>query len=181
MSQVKPGAQDAIFSLNDIEELVGDGPTALPTGNRQSIKQTEWTYSLMVHMSESLGVNCTFCHNSREFGDWAQSPLQRTTAFHGIRMARDLNNAYLVPLTGSFPAERLGPTGDVAKVSCATCHQVYTPEPCILVVPLVESEVLTGELDVLDPGQLHCNCSEFGTVVRGSATRTAGVTATREQ
>jgi len=26
-------------------------------------------------------------------------------------------------LTGTFPAERLGPTGDVAKVYCATCHQ----------------------------------------------------------
>jgi len=35
----------------------------LPSGNRSSIKQTEWTYSLMIHMSESLGVNCTYCHN----------------------------------------------------------------------------------------------------------------------
>src|SRR3546814_10670763 len=55
-----------------------------------------------------------------------------------------------------------------AGAGCATCHQVYTPEPCILVVPLVESEVLTGELAVLDTGQLHCKCSEFGTVFRGS-------------
>jgi photosynthetic reaction center cytochrome c subunit len=37
-------------------------------------------------------------------------------------MARDLNNAYLEPLTPTFPAERLGPKGDVAKVNCATCH-----------------------------------------------------------
>ena len=32
-------------------------------GDRQSIKQTEWTYGLMMHFSQSLGVNCTFCHN----------------------------------------------------------------------------------------------------------------------
>jgi photosynthetic reaction center cytochrome c subunit len=99
------------------------GTTALPTGNRQSIKQTEGTYALMAHISTSLGVNCTFCHNSRSFGDWSQSPVQRTSAFHGIRMARDLNKAYLEPLTPVFPVERLGPLGDAPKVSCATCHQ----------------------------------------------------------
>ena len=101
-----------------------NGPTALPTGNRNSIKQAEWTYALMVHMSESLGVNCTYCHNSRAFAEWGgESRPQRTTAWHGIRMARGLNNEYMVPLTGVFPATRLGPTGDVAKVNCQTCHQ----------------------------------------------------------
>jgi photosynthetic reaction center cytochrome c subunit len=101
-----------------------NGPTALPTGNRSSIKQAEWTYALMVHMSESLGVNCTYCHNSRAFAKWdGESRPQRTTAWHGIRMARGLNNEYMVPLTGVFPATRLGPTGDVAKVNCQTCHQ----------------------------------------------------------
>jgi photosynthetic reaction center cytochrome c subunit len=38
-------------------------------------------------------------------------------------MARDLNNDYLKPLTSVFPANRLGPKGDVAKVNCTTCHQ----------------------------------------------------------
>jgi photosynthetic reaction center cytochrome c subunit len=43
-------------------------------------------------------------------------------------MVRDLNNDYLKPLTSVFPENRLGPTGDVAKVSCATCHQgAYKP------------------------------------------------------
>jgi photosynthetic reaction center cytochrome c subunit len=78
----------------------------------------------MVHMSESLGVNCTYCHNSRAFAEWGgESRPQRTTAWHGIRMARGLNNEYMVPLTGVFPQHRLGPTGDVAKVNCQTCHQ----------------------------------------------------------
>jgi len=38
-------------------------------------------------------------------------------------MARDLNNAYMVPLTDTFPANRKGVHGDVAKVNCLTCHQ----------------------------------------------------------
>lgn len=102
--------------------------TALPSGNRQSIKQTEWTYALMMHFSKSLGVNCTYCHNSRAFASWPQSTPQRVTAWYGIRMARDLNNHYMTPLTSTFPANRLGPQGDVAKVYCATCHQgVYKP------------------------------------------------------
>jgi photosynthetic reaction center cytochrome c subunit len=82
--------------------------------NRASLKQTEHTYSLMVHMSESLGVNCTYCHNTRDFQSWEQSRPQRVTAWYGIRMARDLNNDYMGGLTDKFPAERLGPKGDVA-------------------------------------------------------------------
>ena len=104
-------------------EIRVEGPTALPTGNEATIQQTERTYSLMIHMSESLGVNCTFCHNTRGFQDWQSSTPQRMTAFHGIQMVRELNNEYLNPLQSVFPPDRLGPLGDVAKVNCATCHQ----------------------------------------------------------
>ena len=100
-----------------------NGPTALPTGNRASTKQAEHTYGLMMHMSKSLGVNCTYCHNTQNFGKWEGSPPQRVTAWHGLQMARDINTDYLVPLTSAFPANRLGPLGDVAKVNCASCHQ----------------------------------------------------------
>ena len=82
----------------------------------------------MTHMSQSLGVNCTYCHNTQSFSSWNNNPPQRATAWHGIRMARDLNLDYLEPLTATFPVERLGATGDVAKVNCATCHQgAYKP------------------------------------------------------
>ncbi len=102
--------------------------SALPSGDRQSIKQAEWTYALMMHFSQSLGVNCTYCHNSRTFSDWSQSSPQRVNAWYGIRMARDLNNAYLASLNQVFPDYRHGPMGDVAKVNCATCHQgVFKP------------------------------------------------------
>jgi photosynthetic reaction center cytochrome c subunit len=114
--------------LLDAKPIRVNGTTALPTGNRQSTKQAEFTYGLMMHMSDSLGVNCTYCHNSRAFAEWEGVPPQRATAWHGIRMARNLNNEYLAPLTSTFPPERLGPTGDVAKINCATCHQgAYKP------------------------------------------------------
>lgn len=106
--------------------IIGD--TALPTGNRKSTKQAEFTYGLMMHMSQALGVNCTYCHNTRSFADWEGSTPQRVTAWHGIRMARDINTQYLDGLTRVFPANRLGPMGDVLKVNCDTCHQgAYKP------------------------------------------------------
>ncbi len=107
--------------LNDDIRVIG--PTALQTGNRRSTKQTEYTYGLMMHMSKALGVNCTYCHNSRSFAEWDTSTPQRGTAWYGIRMARDLNTQYLESVAAVLPSNRLGPTGDVPKVNCTTCHQ----------------------------------------------------------
>jgi photosynthetic reaction center cytochrome c subunit len=122
-----PNDPFTMYLLGD-QNIRVQSTTALPVADRSSIKQTDATYSLMIHMSESLGVNCTYCHNSRSFGSWETSTPKRTTAWYGIRMARDLNNQYLTPLTSTFPAHRLGILGDVAKVNCATCHQgVFKP------------------------------------------------------
>jgi photosynthetic reaction center cytochrome c subunit len=106
------------------EDIRVVGTKAISTSARgATIQDTERTYAFMAHISESLGVNCTGCHNTRSFFAWDQGRPQRIPAWYGIRMARDLNNNYLVPLTGTFPAARRGPTGDVAKIGCATCHQ----------------------------------------------------------
>ncbi len=115
---------DPFSELFSFDGVIGvTGPTALPTGHEVSIQQTEKTYALMVHMSQSLGANCTLCHNTRAFNDWNQSTPQRTVAIQGIQMVRTLNADYLEPLTSEFPPERLGPHEDVAKINCATCHQ----------------------------------------------------------
>lgn len=93
-----------------------------------SILRTEHTYGLMMHMSSSLGVNCTYCHNTRNFRGWDNVPPQRATAWHGIRMVRALNTGYLNPLQSTYPANRLGANGDAPKLNCATCHQgAYKP------------------------------------------------------
>lgn len=123
------------YLLQDREIRVITANTSLPGYNASSIQQTEWTYSLMMHMSTSLGVNCTFCHNSRAFSNWEQSPPQRLTAWHGIRMVREVNMTYIEPLAPLWQANpngppeagprvaRLGPMGDALKANCTTCHQ----------------------------------------------------------
>jgi photosynthetic reaction center cytochrome c subunit len=115
--------------LEDTSNIRVQSTTALHLEDHQSIKQTEWTYALMMNISQSLGVNCDYCHATRAMGDWSQSPPQRATAWYGIRMVRDLNNTYLDPLQGAFPPNRLGAAlGDSPKVNCATCHNgVYKP------------------------------------------------------
>lgn len=114
--------------LEGNHEIRVQAERALPGTDNHSIKETEWTYALMIHFSQSLGVNCTYCHNSRAFENWEQSTPQRVTAWHGIRMVRDLNGAYIDPLKTAFPANQLGPMGDNAKVNCATCHQgIFKP------------------------------------------------------
>jgi photosynthetic reaction center cytochrome c subunit len=102
--------------------------SALPQGSRKSIKQTEWTYGLMMHFSDSLGVNCTHCHNSRSFFAWDQSPPERTKAWHAIRQVREMNNVFINSTADILPDTRKGPLGDPLKVSCKTCHQgAYRP------------------------------------------------------
>ena len=114
--------------LEDDTEIRMAGDTALPTGNTQNIKQTEKTYGLMMHFSDSLGVNCTYCHNSRAFARWEESPPTRLNAWHGIRMVRELNNRYIAPTNEWLPEHRQGPLGDAPKVACTTCHQgAYKP------------------------------------------------------
>ena len=99
------------------------GKDGLPNGNVHSFQETEDVYGLMMHFSKALGVNCTYCHNSRAFSDWSQSTPQRSQAWYGIQMVKDVNNTYMNPLTSIFPAHRLGVEGDVAKANCLTCHQ----------------------------------------------------------
>ncbi len=97
-------------------------------GNRSSVKHAEWTYALMISQSQSLGVNCTYCHNTRQFSSWTQAPPARVTAYAGILMLRDLNSNFLSPLQSTFPVNRLGPMGDAPKLQCVTCHNgTYKP------------------------------------------------------
>lgn len=103
--------------------------TAPPTNaNYSSIRQADWTYALMINMSNSLGVNCTFCHNSRSWASWQNAPWTRVSALYGLRMTRHINQTYVGPLGTVLPAVRLGERGDPPMVGCATCHNgVHKP------------------------------------------------------
>lgn len=105
------------------------GNYALPRGNDKSIKQTEGVFGLMIHMSNALGVNCSFCHNSRSFASWeGQSRSHKIRAWWGIHMLRELNGTYMASLRDTFPPDLKGPDGQPFGIQCATCHQgVYKP------------------------------------------------------
>ncbi len=102
--------------------VIGEKPLPGKTPGA-SIQATEGTYALMMHLSQSLGVNCTYCHNSRAFAVWEESSPQRTTAWHGLSLVPALNTGYLASIKEILPDDRLGPHGDVQKVNCMTCHQ----------------------------------------------------------
>jgi photosynthetic reaction center cytochrome c subunit len=109
--------------LEGKNEIRVGGPSAFPTKHVASIQSTEKTYGLMMHMSQGLGVNCTYCHNSQNFANWEHSRPQRVNAWYGIRMVRDVNDNYITALGNVWPANRRGPAGDPYKVYCTTCHR----------------------------------------------------------
>jgi photosynthetic reaction center cytochrome c subunit len=92
--------------------------------NPLTTKDAEYSYGLMMNWSASLGVNCTFCHYTGNFGNWELSTPARVTAYHGLNMVKALNGGFLTPLGPEYPPHRLGPVnGDAPKAYCATCHQ----------------------------------------------------------
>jgi outer membrane protein OmpA-like peptidoglycan-associated protein len=161
--------------LTDDTEIGVQGSQALPHGNRQSTKQTEWTYALMMYMSNSLGVNCTYCHNTRAMGEWDQSTPQRVTAWHGIRMVRDMNQEHLNPLLPLYPEHRLGPTGDAPKAACGTCHK-GTYKPLYGESMLADYPALQGVL----PGRFSPDPTEGG-LIRISTAPEGATIATMEE
>ncbi|GFE64622.1 photosynthetic reaction center cytochrome PufC [Litoreibacter roseus] len=108
------------INVHDLESRVAQQPGD-PTW-----QNTERTFALMNYFSNSLGVNCLFCHNSRAFYDPEQFTPQWSTASIAIGMVQELNNDYLIPLRDEYPEERLGPIhADAPKAACKTCHQGY--------------------------------------------------------
>ena len=108
------------IAVHDLEPRVA----GTPGFEVASIQDTERTYSLMNYFSNSLAVNCTYCHNTRAFYDYDQVTPQHGTAQLGIAMVQELNLDYLLPLQDVYPEVRLGPVhGDAPKLACMTCHQ----------------------------------------------------------
>lgn len=85
-------------------------------------QKAEDLYLYMMQMSDALGVNCGYCHNSRAFFDWKQSTPNRLVAWWAMGQTADLNKTWIEPLADLLPKERLGLLGDAGKVECGTCH-----------------------------------------------------------
>ncbi len=127
----------------------GQSLTALPAGTTPSFTEVKRLYEAMMQMSDGMGVNCGYCHHSRNFADWRQSPPARWTGYSGIVMTRDLNRDYLLKLMGedpitrwqsgnprplSLPARMRGAQIGNGLVDCATCHR-GAPRPRDVAAP----------------------------------------------
>ncbi len=114
---------DSYVNVHDLESRVAGVPGM---GKVETIQKTEMTYSLMNYFSNSLGVNCVFCLNSRAFYEAAEYTPQWGIAQLGRQMVIEMNTEYLIPLEGTYPPERLGPIyADAPKAACRTCHKGY--------------------------------------------------------
>ena len=123
----------AVGCAAEIPRRLRADPGAAPLAPRvenagtASVQDAERTYSLMNYFSNSLGTNCTYCHNTRALYDLDKSTPQLLQAQLGIAMALEINNDYLLPLADVLPPNRLGALHqDVPKVACATCHKGQT-------------------------------------------------------
>ncbi len=111
--------------------------TALPGNTVAAQIVAKRVYEMMMQMSDGIGVNCGYCHNSRAFESWAQSTPARWTAYDGIHLTRDLNRNFLLHLPAIVPQTRqrtdatdlpVLPARDTGRqlgnglVLCATCH-----------------------------------------------------------
>lgn len=140
--QFFPAAGWELYLLEDTPGLA-QSYTALPRGEAATQVVVKRLYEAMMQMSSGIGVNCTYCHNSRAFFDWGQSLPARWTGYSGIQMTRDLNRSVLLPLALAMPqvretsddghdivlpARMRGAQEGNAFVNCATCHYAL-PKP----------------------------------------------------
>lgn len=117
---------DGLRHFLDRDDIRVQGDYALASQGDNDVAtwpDTWYTYETMIHMSNSLGVGCTYCHQSSRWADWEESPPARTTALRGIRMVRAANLNHMLPLEDEWPDERRGELGDGPKIECLTCHQ----------------------------------------------------------
>jgi photosynthetic reaction center cytochrome c subunit len=131
-----PDAGWELYLLQDTPISV-QSITALPSHTVASQIVAKRVYEMMMQMSDGIGVNCGFCHNSRVLQSWAQSSPYRWNGYSGIKLTQDLNRNYLLRLAGLVPQDRaiidetalpVLPARDVnpqrgnGLIVCATCH-----------------------------------------------------------
>ena len=131
------------------EYLLQDTPgraqsyTALPSTGPKELVVVKRLYEVMMQMSDGIGVNCGYCHNSRAFFDWGQSTPARWTGANGIHMTQAINNDFLQKLHAAMPQSmevagsgrppitplaESGPQNGNGFVNCQTCHY-SSPHP----------------------------------------------------
>ena len=131
-----PNAGYAEYFLQD-NPIAAQSTTALRSNDVAAQVVVKRVYEMMMQMSLQIGVNCGFCHNSRALQDWSQSTPERWVGYYALRMIRDLNRTYLLPLAQVIPQQRVlahptalpvipdyesGQQPGNALLTCETCH-----------------------------------------------------------
>ena len=131
-----PTAGYAEYFLQD-NPIAAQSTTPLRSHDVGAQIVTKRIYEMMMEMSLQIGVNCGYCHNSRALDDWSQSTPMRWTGFYALRLIRDLNKNYLLPLAQLIPQQRTlvhptpmpvipaterGQQPGNALLTCETCH-----------------------------------------------------------
>ncbi len=121
----------------DHEPIAVQSTTVEPSGTTSSFVEAKRIYEMMMTMSDGIGVNCGYCHNSRAFQSWSESTPYRWNTYGALDMIRDLNRNFLRPvaaavpqtrtLTGEtrlpvLPATQAGVQGGNGLLLCGTCH-----------------------------------------------------------
>lgn len=102
----------------------------LVTGNLDvSLDAVQYNQHTMYHMSESLGVGCTHCHNSRYFPDWEQPA--KYYALTMLQMSQYIRENYQDSMNGQEP-------------SCFLCHRNQVRPPGAVQAEVFLPDVLTS-------------------------------------
>ena len=131
-----PNAGYAEYYLQD-NPIAAQSTTWAPSHDVAAQVVVKRIYEMMMQMSLQIGVNCGYCHNSRALQDWSQSTPERWVGYYSLRLIRDLNRNYLLPLAQTIPQQRIlahstampvipdyqkGQQPGNALLTCGTCH-----------------------------------------------------------
>ncbi len=152
-----PDAGWELYLLED-EPISVQSVTALPSHTVAGPIVAKRVYEMMMQMSDGIGVNCGYCHNSRVLQSWEQSSPDRWTGYSGLKLTQDLNRHFLLQLARLIPQQReligqtrlpvlpareQGPQTGNGLVVCATCHY-SRPQPLNGAAMLPDYPGLTG-------------------------------------
>jgi photosynthetic reaction center cytochrome c subunit len=129
----------ALYFLQN-EPIHVQSKTALRIGTVAPQLVAKRVYEFMMQMSNDIGVNCGYCHNSRAMADWNQSTPNRWTGYTAIQMTRDIDQHFLFNQADLFlqtreylkqnslvvPPDRRVSDAAPGLIVCASCHYGHT-------------------------------------------------------
>lgn len=110
--------------LDDLNQLIVTGRTDI---SLDTVQVNQYT---MYHMSNSLGVGCTHCHNSRYFPSYEQP--NKYFALTMLQMAQHIRNTYKPVMNNQDP-------------SCVLCHRNQILPPGAAQPSVVLPAALSGQ------------------------------------